>query len=126
MDFHKLVNDFISEQCTKSQLQFLKFLCDTKKMQYTQKYNYAFRIPNDTKFLSDLIYMLLEKFGNDINLNWIDVSELEDMSNLFHTNIWNFNGDISLWNTKNVKDISYMFFNSIFAGDISQWQLDNV
>ena len=37
-----------------------------------------------------------------------------------------FNGDISKWNTSNVKNMVSMFENSIFTGDISKWDVSNV
>ena len=37
-----------------------------------------------------------------------------------------FNGDISKWNTSNVKDMYAMFEDSQFNGDISAWDTSNV
>ena len=37
-----------------------------------------------------------------------------------------FNGDISKWNTSNVKSMVYMFSGSSFNGDISDWDVGNV
>ena len=34
-----------------------------------------------------------------------------------------FNRDISRWNVSNVKDMSYIFYNSSFAGDIRKWNI---
>jgi surface protein len=41
------------------------------------------------------------------------------MTSMFGNSI--FNGDISNWDTGNVEDISSMFENSKFTGDISKW-----
>ena len=37
-----------------------------------------------------------------------------------------FNGDISLWNVENVKNMSHMFNKSQFNGDISLWNIEKV
>jgi hypothetical protein len=46
--------------------------------------------------------------GDDGNFNWIDTSEITDMSNLFSRN-YTFNGHIELWNVSKVTDMSNMF-----------------
>jgi surface protein len=58
------------------------------------------------------------------NISEWDVSNVENMSNMFkHTK---FNGDISKWKTSKVKNMSGMFSNSQFNGDISKWDVSNV
>ena len=46
-------------------------------------------------------------FGNKCSLNWIDVSGIDDMSNLFKLS--EFDGDISRWDVSSVKNMSHMF-----------------
>ena len=75
--------------------------------------------------LIQLIELALKKLGNKCNLNWIDTSKVTDMSRLFENSI--FNGDISQWNTSSVTDMSYMFYEAkSFNSDISQWDTSSV
>lgn len=104
--------------------------------------------PTSKRELERLIEQRMKEQGSDCNLNDIDVSEIKDMSALFHNSefngdisLWNvskvmfmdsmfegseFNGDISKWNVSNVKDMHSMFYNSSFDGDISKWNVSRV
>lgn len=60
----------------------------------------------------------------NISLNWLDVSNINNMNNMFaHLD---FNGDISKWDVRKVSDMSYMFYKSKFNGNISEWDVRNV
>ena len=84
-------------------------------------------IVNTKKELLSIIRDTIKKEGNDCDLNWIDVSNITDMSYLFNDPYTNkFNGDISNWNVSNVTDMSYMFYGSDFNRDISNWDVSNV
>ena len=62
--------------------------------------------------------------GNWCDLNEIDTSLIEDMSNVFAFSA--FHGNISRWNVSNVKNMSGMFSHADFNGDISKWDVSNV
>ena len=80
-------------------------------------------IVKDRKELQKVIEKIIS-VNPKANLNFIDVSYVTDMSYLFTNS--NFNGDISEWNVSNVTNMSAMFDNSKFNGDISKWNVGNV
>ena len=61
-------------------------------------------------------------FDGDISL-W-DVSNVRNMNGLFLGS--RFDGDIAAWDVSNVADMSWMFYQSAFDGDISKWDVSNV
>ena len=84
-------------------------------------YNYH---PKTKDELEDIIKQRIKSEGNECDLNDIDTSNITDMSWLFEDS--NFNGDISRWNVSNVKCMDNMFVGSEFNGDISNWDVSNV
>ena len=58
------------------------------------------------------------------DLNYLNVSGITDMSHLFHES--KFNGNISDWDVSNVTNMSFMFRWSKFSNDISKWDVSNV
>ena len=105
----KHLNNFIIEK--------LKINKDTGN----NKYHYH---PKNRDELKELVDKLIKERGNEANLNDIDTSKIEDMSELFMNS--SFNGDISEWNVSNVKNMSKLFYFSNFDGDISNWDVSNV
>jgi len=59
-----------------------------------------------------------------MNLNWIDVSEITSMLEMFKD--MTFHGDISLWDVRKVENMKLMFAYGNIKTDLSKWQLDNV
>ncbi len=80
--------------------------------------------PENKEQLDKVINKAIRVYGNKVNLNWIDVSEITDMSYMFWKS--EFNGDISKWDVSNITDMHRMFEDSEFNGDISQWNVSNV
>jgi len=87
------------------------------------KHNYKF-FPKNIDELKQIIDAQINKYGLEVDLNNIDVSQITDMSYLFHAS--KFNGNISKWDVSNVKNMFSMFSNSVFNGDISNWNVHNV
>ena len=82
--------------------------------------------------LRQLVVNCIKIYKNNCSLNWIDTSNITDMSGLFKDiNLmkgfepWYI--DISKWNVSNVKNMREMFFYSYnFSFDISKWNVSNV
>ena len=89
----------------------------------TGKIGYIY-FPKTKDELKDIIEQRIEEEGNECDLNDIDVSKITNMSTLFYNS--EFNGDISEWNVSNVDDMSFMFTGSKFNQDISKWNVSNV
>jgi surface protein len=105
----KTLNTYITERLVLSK--------NKNKTKYTL-------FPESKEELEKIIDSEIEKNGNECSLNHIDVSNITDMSGLFHTSY--FNGDISEWDVSNVTNMKRMFAGSKFNGDISKWDVSNV
>ena len=103
----------------KSLVQFIQ-----EKLIIKKGKNYKY-FPESTEELKSIIKKRIEKEGNEVNLNAIDVSIITDMHELFMKT--NFNGDISNWDVSKVIDMSFMFYGcKSFNKDISNWDVSNV
>ena len=92
------------------------------KKNKSANYNY---FPESKEELQNIIKQRIKDEGNEVDLNDIDVSNITDMSGLFKE--IHFNGDISNWDVSNVTDMSYMFFGcKSFNQDISSWDVSKV
>ena len=78
--------------------------------------------PKTKKELKEIVKDRIRKQGTKCDLNDIDVSLIEDMSMLFEES--EFNGDISKWNVSKAEDMSGMFYESKFNSNISRWNID--
>ena len=79
-------------------------------------------VVENKKELKELIKQRIHEQGLSCDLNDIDVSRVEDMSDLFIDSA--FNGDISGWDVSSVIDMWNMFADSKFNGDLSNWNVD--
>ena len=68
--------------------------------------------------------MLKTMIKNGEDLRFICTTKITDMSKLFSES--QFNGDISNWDVSNVINMIGMFYKSQFNGDISKWDVSNV
>ena len=89
----------------------------------TSKISYNYH-PKTKDELEDIIKQRIKSEGNECDLNDIDTSSITDMSGLFEES--EFNGDISRWNVSNVTNMESMFYESVFNSDISKWDVSNV
>ena len=67
--------------------------------------------------LVSLVEEHLKKHGYSCDLNHIDVSQITDLSFFFSESI--FNGDISQWDVSNVLSVERAFYSKAFLQDIS-------
>ena len=83
------------------------------------KYNY---FPKTKEERKDIVYKRMKERGRYANLNDIYTGDITDMSYLFDDS--SFNGDISNWDVSNVTDMNHMFDWSDFDKNISDWKIN--
>ena len=81
-------------------------------------------IAKDYAHLLKIIDKAIEEDGPNCDLNFIDVSKIKNMDDLFNNSP--FDGDISQWNVSKVESMERMFQDSVFDGDISNWNVSKV
>ena len=97
-------------------------LNNNTKIRKRQEYNYH---PKTKYELKDIVNQLIKERGNDGDFNDIDTSEITDMSGLFENS--KFNGDISKWDVSNVTNMYRMFkLCHYFNKPLNDWDVSNV
>ena len=101
------------------------------KEQLKQLINYAFKHNIydlnfiDTSEITDMSW-LFENVKHNFDVSDWDVSNVTDMNNMFYC-CNNFNCDLSNWDVSNVTDMASMFaFCNKFDCDLSNWNVSNV
>lgn len=138
--FYNNVNKFLSllGDITLEQYYVLSYLCrqqmldnvfkvDLRLGEVYQKYEQLFKNSAIEKYKpvdQHELKVIISRSPEDADLNYLDVSEITDMSYLFSGK--KFNGDISQWDVSHVTKMSHMFSHSQFNGDISRWNVSNV
>lgn len=96
----------------------------------TRKYNVT---PKSTTELTDIINDRIAKYGDEVDLNDIDVYEITDMSKMFHEygslkmSPDTFKPDVSSWDVSNVTNMYGMFSGLFeFDCDLSLWDVSKV
>lgn len=114
-------NSVVSEWKISSEYGRQWLLFSLKKLVKEEKHTIK---PTTKRELAEIIERTIEKEGNNCNLNFIDTSNIEDMSYLFANS--RFNGNIADWDVSKVEDMSGMFYCSKFNGNIADWDVSKV
>ena len=101
------------------------------KRQLKQLINYAFKHNIydlnfiDTSEITDMSLLFSNRMHNFDVSNW-DVSNVTNMGYMFY-HCKNFNCDLSNWDVSKVKNMNYMFYNcKNFNYDLSDWDISNM
>ena len=95
-----MVSKLENKQLNKQDIEELSRLSKFLNVKYTVN-------SNENEELRDIVKYICS-INNTANLNWLDVSNITNMRNLFLQT--DFNGDISEWDVSNVRDMTHMFW----------------
>jgi hypothetical protein len=84
----------------------------------------AYYKPDNYQELWHLVKIVPSTYGQECNLNWIDLKGMTDLSYIFANS--GFDGDISRWDVSNVRYMEGMFYKALFNKDISDWDVRQV
>lgn len=118
--------DIIKDEASSSSTTVFNYLMPYEKTELIELYellHFKYKVKSKDD-LETIINGIFNSYSY-ISLNWIDTSDLTDLSFVFARND-KFNGDISEWDTSNVTNMMGMFTDSVFNGDISKWNTSNV
>jgi surface protein len=120
-DLNTVLNLNIEEEIQKHEdiIEYAKDL-----MEKLKKAKYKDYLVGAIPFYDEDLAMLKKMIKENLDLSRINVSNVTNMSYLFHEA--QYTGDISKWDVSNVKNMSTMFAKSQFNGDISNWNVSNV
>lgn len=103
-------------KATKEDLNTLKYWYKQTDLHYRVK---------SKKQLIDIIGRLSQISPDDIDLNWIDISSLTDLTRVF-AKLKNLNIDCSEWDTSHIEKFNYIFaFSSNTNIKANNWQFDS-
>ena len=117
--FNEIVNNLINLNVNNIESKIDLYMLT----QLYEKFGFKYKVQNKEKLQA--LIRTIEFIDRDADLNWIDTSKVTDMSYLFNSSSMNFN--ISEWDVSNVEKMDAMFaYTYIFQGDLSKWDVSNV
>ena len=79
----------------------------------------------EVHFLTQLEEIIAQEIAENsvsCDLNHLDVSEMQDLSDAFKGSL--FQGNVSSWQVNMIFDMRGLFADSSFAGDLSNWDIN--
>lgn len=122
-----MVNDIISDATIQPIVEKILANCELDQTEKNILHSHVavYKFDSNDSFRRFIRAVRDFKMYCDLNLNWIDTSEVTTMDYLFRNSY--FNGDISKWDVGNVRSMEYMFTDCCyFNQDISNWNTRNV
>ena len=117
LDFQRLISKLENKKLNKLDIEELPRLSKLLNVKYTVNSNENEELRNIVKYICSI--------NNTANLNWLDVSNITNMRNLFLQT--DFNGNISEWDVSNVRDMTHMFWQcKNFNQPLNNWNVSKV